>query len=153
MDVQISRITTFFLLLNIATFTYASELVGNVVLSVGDNYAINLNGKQRKLVRNGDLYQNDTITTSAEGRVHMKLIDDTTISLKPDTRFRIATYLFNAEKAENNAAFFQLLKGGLRTVSGEIGKLNPKRRRMQTMLATIGIRGTEYELYVCDAKC
>ncbi|MDX1434446.1 MAG: FecR domain-containing protein, partial [Gammaproteobacteria bacterium] len=41
-------------------------------------------------------------------------------------------------------SFFSLLKGGLRTITGAIGKLNRKAYQIRTPVATIGIRGTEY---------
>lgn len=50
-------------------------------------------------------------------------------------------------------AFFRLLKGGFRTVSGLIGKANPQDYRVSTPVATIGIRGTDYYVYICDQAC
>ncbi len=53
---------------------------------------------------------------------------------------------------ENNSALFSLLKGGLRTFTGLIGKLSPQRYQMRTAVATIGIRGTGYDL-LCTGPC
>lgn len=50
-------------------------------------------------------------------------------------------------------AFFRLLKGGFRTVSGLIGKGNPDEYRINTPVATIGIRGTDYWVILCDEMC
>ncbi|WP_028007911.1 FecR family protein [Solimonas flava] len=50
-------------------------------------------------------------------------------------------------------AFLRLLKGGLRTVSGLIGKADPEEYRVTTPVATIGIRGTDYYAYLCDLAC
>lgn len=50
-------------------------------------------------------------------------------------------------------AFFRLLKGGFRAVSGLIGKADPAEYRVNTPVATIGIRGTDYWVVFCDAAC
>ncbi len=54
--------------------------------------------------------------------------------------------------SETSRAFMSLLKGGFRSVSGLIGKLNHDEYRITTPVATIGIRGTRYSARVCDAK-
>jgi hypothetical protein len=50
-------------------------------------------------------------------------------------------------------AFFRLLKGGFRAVSGAIGSADPAEYRVNTPVATIGIRGTDYWVVLCDAAC
>ena len=41
---------------------------------------------------------------------------------------------------------FSLLKGGLRTITGLVGRSNRKNYQISTTVATIGIRGTEYTI-------
>lgn len=50
-------------------------------------------------------------------------------------------------------AIFSLLKGGFRTVSGLIGKINHDEYQVATPVATIGIRGTDYLVVICDSVC
>lgn len=50
-------------------------------------------------------------------------------------------------------AFFRLVKGGFRTITGLIGKANQEDYRVTTPTATIGIRGTEWIVWICDAAC
>lgn len=50
-------------------------------------------------------------------------------------------------------AFFRLVKGGFRTITGIIGKANQEDYRVTTPTATIGIRGTEWVAWICDAAC
>lgn len=58
-----------------------------------------------------------------------------------------------AQAPRSSRAFFRLLKGGFRAVSGLIGKANPAEYRVSTPVATIGIRGTDYLVVICDAAC
>jgi hypothetical protein len=50
-------------------------------------------------------------------------------------------------------AFFSLVKGGFRAISGAIGKVNHGEYQISTPVATIGIRGTDYISVICDALC
>lgn len=50
-------------------------------------------------------------------------------------------------------AFFRLVKGGFRTVTGLIGKANVDDYKVVTPTATIGIRGTEWITWTCDLAC
>ncbi len=59
----------------------------------------------------------------------------------------------SAESSGTSRAFFRLLKGGFRAVSGLIGKADPSEYLISTPVATIGIRGTDYIVVVCDAAC
>jgi hypothetical protein len=52
-----------------------------------------------------------------------------------------------------SSAFFRLLKGGFRAVSGLVGHVDRNEYRVSTPVATIGIRGTDYVVVLCDAPC
>ncbi len=127
--------------------------IGQVVLSVGDNQVLGADQRPRPLSRGMALYPLDTVSTGPRGRVHIKFSDGGSLALKPNSTFHVARYRYDAARPEQGQAAFQLLRGGMRTISGQIGKLNPADYQMRTLVATIGIRGTEYELYVCDRCC
>lgn len=55
--------------------------------------------------------------------------------------------------SQSSRAFFRLFKGGFRSVSGLIGKLNRDDYRVSTPVATIGIRGTTYSARLCEGDC
>src|SRR5690606_25689794 len=59
----------------------------------------------------------------------------------------------SAESSTASRAFFRLMRGGFRAVSGLIGKADPNEYRIATPVATIGIRGTDYIVAICDAAC
>ncbi len=67
-----------------------------------------------------------------------------------------AAPLITAQQDTQNGAsraFFSLLKGGFRSISGLIGKVNHDEYQVTTPVATIGIRGTDYLVVICDATC
>ncbi|MGB0466618.1 MAG: FecR family protein [Pontibacterium sp.] len=147
------RILMVLLMVGVFSSEALARSAGTVVLSVGENHADNLYGTLRPLKRGTKIYSEERIVTGPRGRVHIRFNDGSSVNLKPGSTFQIAQYHYDEAAPEEGAAVFQLLRGGLRTISGKIGKANPENVRLQTVLATIGIRGTEYELYVCDRCC
>ena len=57
------------------------------------------------------------------------------------------------EQASASRAFFRLLKGGFRAVSGLVGHVDRNEYNVSTPVATIGIRGTDYLVVMCDMPC
>lgn len=139
--------------LSVSMHGYAAEVIGQVILSTGDSQAVNSKGVTRTLKRGANVYEEERIETGERGRVHIRFIDGSRINMKPDTALQLAHFEFSAREPESGEAVFQLLRGGLRTITGKIGKSNPDNYQFQSVLATIGIRGTVYEVYVCDRCC
>ena len=99
-----------------------------------------------------ELLAGDTIRTGANGRAQIRLADGSIFSLQPRTVFRIDEFRFDADEQRG---FFSLLRGALRTATGQIGKRDRDDYRLQTPTATVGIRGTQYlaQETVCDPGC
>jgi len=63
----------------------------------------------------------DTIRVGARSNVQIRMTDESIIALRSNSVFRVDEYIYS-EKAEESRSVFSLLKGGLRTVSGAIGR-------------------------------
>jgi len=74
------------------------------------------------------------------------------LALKPDSRFAIESYEYQAGD-EDGKAVYNLLKGGMQTITGAIGRKNKENYALKTPTATIGIRGTYYQLKACQGDC
>jgi hypothetical protein len=114
-----------------------------VEFSIGDVSGIDSAGTSRRLAKGSTLSAGDTVRT-ARGRAQIRFTDGGYTSLQPNTEFRIDDYHYDEKKAEESVSFFSLLKGGLRTITGVIGKIRKKAYQLRTPVATVGIRGTEY---------
>ncbi len=121
---------------------------GKVVFAVGDVAA--LRGAARvPLAAGSPIDAGDTIVTAAQSHVQLRFSDDALIALKPDSEFRIERYNFSGQQDGTEIAVFRLVKGGFRTLTGQIGKLSGDRYQLLTTQATIGIRGTHYQVQIC----
>src|SRR2546421_13070453 len=121
---------------------------GKVVFAVGDVVAIR--GSSRVALSAGSpIEAGDTIVTAAQSHAHLRFTDDALVALKPDSEFRIEAYNFAGRDDGTEVAVFRLVKGGFRTLTGQIGKLSGVRYQLLTTQATIGIRGTHYQPQIC----
>jgi len=91
----------------------------------------------------------DTISVARDSWAILEFSDQTRVTLRPNTVFRLDSYKADAPEA----MLLGLVKGGLRVVTGLFGKRNPQGVRVQTAVATIGIRGTEFDARLCEADC
>ncbi len=139
-------VSAFFLLVVLlAPFPVAAaEVVGKVILSIGQNQAAGPDGQVRKLARKAEVYADDLLTTGKKGRLQVRFTDGSRLSLRSETEFKIAEYRFDAAEPTEGKAIYKLLKGGMRTLSGQIGKVDKEDYRLETTVATIGIRGTDF---------
>ena len=123
----------------------ASHAAGaaKVDFTVGEVAAVQADGTRRPLVRGAEVSPGDTVDTGG-GRAQLRFTDGAMVSLQPQTQFRIDSYEFRGQPDGSEKGFFSLLKGAMRTITGAIGKADRKAYRLDTAVATIGIRGTEY---------
>ena len=98
--------------------------------------------------------QGDTAMTGAGGYVRIEMTDGGEMVLRPNAMLKIEAYSFEPGKPESDSFIFSMLRGGLRTVTGLISKRGDKDSyKLRTGTATIGIRGTQFDLRVCLADC
>jgi hypothetical protein len=116
-----------------------------VDFAVGNVTAVGSNGQSRPLGKGAQIEQGDTVNTN-RGRAQLRFTDGAYVSLQPESQFRIDQYRFDGKQDGNEKGFFSLLKGGLRTITGLVGRSNKKNYQVSTAVATIGIRGTEYTI-------
>ncbi len=93
----------------------------------------------------------DLIRTSADGNIHLNMIDGAFLSLRPGSEMRIEKYEFNQTQTSIGDAVIGLIKGTMRTFTGEIVSRNRDAFKMRTAVASLGIRGSGNVLAHYDA--
>lgn len=100
-------------------------------------------GKPATQAKAGDTFeQGATFITSANGQITLKFEDGEIAILAPNTQFVATTYVYNKNKVADGNIVFNLLRGGLRFVSGVMTETNPSKFTIRTPTATAGVRGT-----------
>jgi len=85
--------------------------------------------------------EKDQIVTRAHSRVQIILKDRTVVTIGANSQYRFDTYRFNAAESRTE---MHLDRGFFRIITGKLGKVAPKRFKVHTKSATIGIRGTHF---------
>lgn len=123
---------------------------GRVDFVAGTVVTVDENGVERQLAKGAEVNSGDAINTEQGGRAQIRFTDGAYVSLQPNTQFRVDDYNYENKTDGNEKGFFSLLKGGLRAISGAIGHINRDKYRVATPAATIGIRGTGYNVALSD---
>jgi len=131
-----------------ASLAQAQESAATAVSVRGMVTATNDAGETRRLRRGDAVYEGDLIETATRARIRMSFTDGGTYVLREQTAFEIDEYSFSGQEDGTEQASFSLLQGALEALSGFIGRSNNQNFRLDTPLATIGLRGTEFTITV-----
>jgi FecR-like protein len=103
-------------------------------------------GTVRVLAEKSSVAVGEVITTQRDSYAQLRFSDGGQVTLRPETQVRIESYAYEEGRPDRDSFAMQLFKGGLRSLTGLIGKRSNNRNayRMVTSTATIGIRGTDY---------
>lgn len=119
--------------------------VAKVVEIKGDVFAqnrANKNAQERKLTMGSGLNPQDFLTSQANSHLVMVFRDGEKVTLHPNSEFDIVKYDFE-QPGKKDQILFKLAAGGMRALTGSIGKKDKSAYALDTPVATIGIRGTD----------
>jgi hypothetical protein len=139
----------------LATISAAFPVVGycsagRVDFAIGNVEAVTANGTRHPLNRGAEINAGETISTAAGARAQVRFADGGFISLQPNTQFRVDEFNYKNKTNGDEKGFFSLLKGGFRAITGAIGHVNKNAYQIKTSAATLGIRGTGYNMALRD---
>lgn len=134
---------------------YLAVILVSVVVSSADAAGIgqvkNVKGSarmernsQQVPLRAGDaLQQADVIRTGSDGSVGITFVDNSMLSVGPDTVLALDQFEFNSTTHEG-AFQSSLRQGTLAVKSGKIVKQSPEAMKIHTRTAVLAVRGTEF---------
>ncbi|HUS23771.1 MAG TPA: FecR domain-containing protein [Candidatus Binatia bacterium] len=94
----------------------------------------------------------DVIKTGTGAGAQFRFDDNSAFAVPGGSELRVDEFRL-PKQGRGGSALFALLRGGFRTITGLIGKARGDTYEVRTGLATIGVRGSAYSAYLCDAKC
>ena len=123
--------------------------VGHVAQLGGLASARDINGGVLKLRTSSPIFEGDRLETEPGARLYILMDDGAEVRLKEDSVLKISEYVITDGYGESSSSILDLLRGGLRKITGAIGSSALANYQVQTGLATIGIRGTEFVIKLC----
>lgn len=132
-------------LMSVFPLTAWSAVAGQFQFVAGEVRILGVDGRTRPAQKGQDISEGETVVTGANASAQLKMIDGGILALRPDTQLKMDAYVFKGREDGSEKANISLVKGGLRAISGLIGKTNKQNYAITTPTATIGIRGTDHE--------
>ncbi len=126
----------------------SSSLVASSVATITalkGSASIDRNFKKLEAKLGEKLENKDSIITQDNTKVQLIFNDNTIVTIGKNTNFSIEEYIF--DDINQPVVSFGLLKGAMRTITGQIGKIAPDKFRVKTKTTNIGIRGTNFTIY------
>ena len=125
-------------------------VVGEVSWLLGKAFIQPATGQREAISVGMPVHVNDRIVTESSGHVHIRFVDDALVSVRPGSRLEIVRYDFDLERPEQSTVKFNLVEGVTRAISGEAAKSARERFRLNTPIAAIGVRGTDFVVSATD---
>jgi hypothetical protein len=99
-----------------------------------------------RTLRQGDeVRQGDTVSTAANSSLVLKFDDGEVAALTQNSRMTVTAYQYQPESRSGNV-LLSLITGGMRAITGLIGRQQPERVAYRAATTTIGIRGTDIDV-------
>ncbi|MBP9911464.1 MAG: FecR domain-containing protein, partial [Rubrivivax sp.] len=130
----------------------ATAGVGQVSLLIGQVRVVRKDGQVEALKRGMSVRVGDRVETSASGHVHLRFIDNAAVAVRPDSALEIQAYHFDAGQPASSEVRLQVDHGITRSISGRATEVDKSRFRMNTPVAAIGVRGTDFIVQATDAR-
>ena len=100
-----------------------------------------------------EIQEGDELATQRDTYARIKFSDGSEVVMRPETALKVSNYAYSEDKPQSDNMVLNLIRGGLRAVTGLLGKRNRDRFKLDTGTATIGIRGTHFGALLCADNC
>lgn len=118
--------------------------VGQIGFVIGDVAVVGADGQSRPVQAGADLFAGDRIVTAAGQHVHLRFVDGGFVSVRPGSHLTIARY---ETQKQDPAIRFELEHGVVRSITGKAVEQRKDRFRLDTPVAAIGVRGTDFVVH------
>jgi hypothetical protein len=120
------------------TSPQTADPVGSIATLQG-GASVTRNNATSALALRDPVYKNDVLQTNVDGTLGITFDDETTFTLKPNTRLAVDEFVYQ-DGGANNAAVFNVVRGTAAFVAAEVAHTG--NMRIETPTSSLGIRGT-----------
>lgn len=127
-----------------AAWAQHPPIVGEMTMVIGQVKLLGADGVVRSVQRGGSVRVGDRIETQAGGHLHLRFVDGGRLSIRPASVLQIEEYSHSAQQPQLGAIKFRLDEGVVRSITGTWGEAARDRFRLNTPVAAIGVKGTDF---------
>lgn len=124
---------------------HAAEQAGKILYSRGSVSIVDVQDSARGGRTGAPLYEGDRIVTGTGAIAQIRLSDGALVALRGSSDYQIEKQQYDEEEDLYEQAG-KLFTGWMRSITGAIGQKYPQKVSQSTTVATIGIRGTTYQV-------
>ncbi len=124
---------------------HALAAAGVTQFTSGDTTVRRGNAAADTLSKGRTVDTGDTILTGSNGQAQIRFTDGGLVAVQPNSEFNIRNYADRNDPKTDNF-LVDLTRGGMRAITGLIGKRNRDNYKVITRTATVGIRGSSFHL-------
>jgi len=129
--------------------TLRAESVGIATMVIGTPSVV-MDRTSSALVKGGEVQPGSRVITGPGSHAHLRFNDGTLVSVRPNSELTIIA--FEQEGLDVSSFKLELTNGSVRTLSGEGLKRSRKSFRLNTPIAAIGIRGTDFTTHSLEGE-
>jgi hypothetical protein len=123
------------------------EPAGRILWSFGQVERVAPDGAATALAKGDPVFEGDVIRSGAGSHAQLIMADEALLAVRAGSSVKLAQYRYAGQEDGSERAVIELLKGGLRSVTGAIGRTNKDHYQLKNETAVIGIRGTDHETF------
>jgi len=131
--------------INLRAETAPLPLVGEAVFVAGEVW-VSTGNEKKPLITGAQLSEGISLQTGQSGYAYMRMNDGGFFILRPNSRAKIVNYLTDLTNPSNIKLRLDLESGQVRAISGEAAHKSPNNFRLNTPIAAIGVRGTDFNV-------
>jgi FecR protein len=124
-----------------------AQSAASFIVAIGAVEVIDAAGQTRPAERGGGLAPGDRVVTGSNGLAQIRFSDGALLSVRADSDLKIDAYSFRGESDTLATTVLQLVRGGLRAITGAVARIHRSGYKVVTPTATIGVRGTDFEAF------
>jgi hypothetical protein len=145
------RFRTVVALLVLITFTNLGYAAQVQVVSLSGNVTARSATEPVRSLKQGDVVtEGMRVQTGSGSKAVLRFDDGQVVALKSATSLTLNSYKYDAQNAGAGQVIMSLLSGGLRVVTGAVGRTNRSAWSLRTTTATMGIRGTDFLVAIAN---
>jgi hypothetical protein len=119
-------------------------IVGEATMVIGVASVIGSDGVTRGVDRGTAIRVGDRVQTQSGGHVHLRFVDGGRLSIRPSSSLHVEDYSHSQQQPALGAIKFRLEEGVVRSITGSWGEAARERFRLNTPVAAIGVKGTDF---------
>lgn len=123
---------------------------GHVLWAFGQVERICADGVVKRLAKGDPVFEGDVIRSAPGSHAQLVMSDEALLAVRAESSLKLSKYSYQGREDGTERAIIELLKGGMRSVTGAIGRSNKENYQLKNEMHVIGIRGTDHEIFATD---